>query len=856
MKPADIDEDYVSCPVPKTHRRLVEAHVLWHQALATYQDVDSFRANLNALIQALRNVTFILQSEKHSVADFDDWYRARMASTPILTWVKDARNTVVKQGDLEMESSAVVRLLTWRDDVLSTISIPPSTPTELVLRNVPVLELAQKLGTPDGDLDRAAIGVERRWSAPGLDGRELLTALSDAYGRLSELVLDVHLHVGNTSCIRTKSSHPHFISKRHPSGTLACMVLGVRERTQRFQLSTGEEFVQANSAVPSVRPEDAAKRYGFAEEDALRRWQQGDPVAFAERIDYMAKRMLKKDKSLQRFIFLRDADGNWNSIPIDAKDATEKHILLRMVAELIEATGADALVDVNEVWMIDQESMHELARHRIDEAPSRREAIEVLVATRDGVLRSYTTPFTRGPFGGIRLGDTSVDEKRQAYYLAPIIDVWRRHGTQTNADGRRFRRLWEPDPLDCCYCGAAKQYAQCCKNQIDAGAARTPTDKILSALADGRFGDAEVAARARLAQYVIWVRQHTTPTRHSANDLHRKLLELDIAALDAHVRLLHSVFVAIGRHDGVVEELEAIGRVIAIPEVHMRLTAIATQWLLAEGDVPGATDQIKSLGPPATFIDVSAAILASRIMPWSDTEKALALQTAISAAATKEERWQARLELGQILARSGSPSEALSHADVVATETRTLSEHQDTLAEALFLRWELTDDEEAFRTAVSVLDSSSDHAQRHRLGSMLLAHGDFSEAEKALQEQLAAGDPVAQLLVVEARTFGGRLDEAKQLLWAIPAERIAGRLRFAYAIASANVALLTDHEDLKKSALEYLKGLQMDSSQAGPLGEFDETFRGLEEALRGEEKPSRFIGHFLGKIWPGRRNVP
>lgn len=534
MKPAGIDEDYGLCPVPKTHRRLVEGHVLWHQALATYQDVDSFRANVNALIQALRNITFILQSEKHRVSDFDEWYgawQARMASTPLLTWVKDARNTVVKQGDLEIESSAVVTLLTWRDDVLSTVPIPPSTPTELVLRNVAVLDLAQKLGTPVGDLDAAAIAVERRWSAPGLAGKELLTSLADAYGRLSELVLDVHFHLGNTSCIPTNSPHPHFISKRHPSGTLACMVLGTRERTQRFQLSTGEEFVEGTSAVPPVRPQDAARRYGFADDDTLKRWQRGDPVAFAERVDYMAKRMLKKDKSLQRFIFLRDADGEWSSIPIDAKDRTEKHILMRMVAEVVDATAADARVDVNEVWIIGEESVHELARHPIDEAPSRIEAVLVLVATREGVLRSYTTPFKRGPLGGIRLGDTSNEEKRQAYYLAPIIDVWRRHGIRENADGRRFRRLWEPDPLDRCYCGAPKRYADCCKRPIEGGVAETPSDEIRRALADKRFDDAEVMARACLAQYVIWVRQHTTPTRHSADDLHRKFLEFDVPAL-------------------------------------------------------------------------------------------------------------------------------------------------------------------------------------------------------------------------------------------------------------------------------------------------------------------------------------
>ena len=64
--------DYTQCPIPKTHRRLVEAHLLWHQALEHYQQPELFQANLNATIQALRNITFVLQSEKNLFSQFED----------------------------------------------------------------------------------------------------------------------------------------------------------------------------------------------------------------------------------------------------------------------------------------------------------------------------------------------------------------------------------------------------------------------------------------------------------------------------------------------------------------------------------------------------------------------------------------------------------------------------------------------------------------------------------------------------------------------------------------------------------------------------------------------------------------
>jgi hypothetical protein len=78
------------CPIPKTHARLQEAHRLWHQALDLYADSEGFRANLNACIQALRNVTFVLQKEHSSIPNFETWYagwRERMKSDSIMRWL-------------------------------------------------------------------------------------------------------------------------------------------------------------------------------------------------------------------------------------------------------------------------------------------------------------------------------------------------------------------------------------------------------------------------------------------------------------------------------------------------------------------------------------------------------------------------------------------------------------------------------------------------------------------------------------------------------------------------------------------------------------------------------------------------
>jgi predicted YcjX-like family ATPase len=49
--------------------RLDDAHNLWHQAEVGYFDPNSFRIALNACIQALRSVTFVLQKTKGALQD-------------------------------------------------------------------------------------------------------------------------------------------------------------------------------------------------------------------------------------------------------------------------------------------------------------------------------------------------------------------------------------------------------------------------------------------------------------------------------------------------------------------------------------------------------------------------------------------------------------------------------------------------------------------------------------------------------------------------------------------------------------------------------------------------------------------
>src|SRR6202142_1781891 len=118
-----------TCPVPSAHRRLMDCHVHWHAAADAYMEPETFRLNLNSLIQGLRNVTFLLQSQKRDLPSFEDWYGAWQRTVKddlVMRWAVSARNRIVKQSDLEMHSTALVRLsFDWLNEVEEVVEVPP-----------------------------------------------------------------------------------------------------------------------------------------------------------------------------------------------------------------------------------------------------------------------------------------------------------------------------------------------------------------------------------------------------------------------------------------------------------------------------------------------------------------------------------------------------------------------------------------------------------------------------------------------------------------------------------------------------------------------------------------------------------
>jgi hypothetical protein len=565
----------------------------------------------------------------------------------------------------------------------------------------------------------------------------------------------------------------------------------------------------------NVNPSEVNARYGLTEGTRIPRWRGSDPIAMAEMVVHTSKRMLRKDRAHIRLMFIRDGDGQWNIVRLDARNRAEKHLLMRMAATYVESVGADAIVDVGEVWMLAADRQVDIVDvDALGETPGVQEGLRVFVATREGFRREYLTPFKKGVFGGIKLGDTELHERLPLpFYFAPVLEVWRKQGSLKTETGETRPRLWEPDPLDICFCGGPKRFVECCQSLIDSGeAAHTGEKEINTLLEKQQYARAEMLARAALAQYVIWVKQHTAIMQNRDKKLYAELIQIDVPALDAHIDLLSRAATANGQEDSTISQLQQIGAIIQIPELALRVSARVVEMILRKTGSDAAAEQLRSLGDPEGLHDTLGLMLAADLIDLPFQKQRELLRRAVECATRDGERWLAQLKLIHNLMgcvdRPRDTDVARKAVAKLIEEIREVGDAQEELADACYSQWQITGDERDFSLARDQAEKFTDTKGRLRLACILIDHRNFEEAEDVLHDPLSQHELRAQMLIVDARVRAGKPEDALSLFRQIDSERVRGSgLEYLYAVTCSILALQRDDPELKALALSTLSDL-------------------------------------------------
>ncbi|MCD2188256.1 hypothetical protein [Actinomycetospora soli] len=360
----------------------------------------------------------MIQKEKSLVRDFDAWYAAwqdSMKADPIMRWLVKSRNRIVKEGDLEINSTAQMRFVHGYEGAAEIYAsgLPDSPIAEEVARTISPLtrpsEYAKRLphmGLPRYIWQDTVLYVQRRWVDQALPERELLDALAHCYGFLARIVADAHLRDGYELGVREiRGAISIEVPTEHLSGRLPCMASTLMKRTSAYAI--GEDgpvsMIYQSQAVdlPKLSLDKIDKRYKIAPD-----WDSRLAAATTlfERVPvYMerAKKILEKDKNHITLCILHQDAQPIDFFPIDIETHADKMVISQIIADRIQHRGADGAIVIGEMWIAPESRDGEGYPVRATDNPDRLDALAVVAQDRTGWGRMITSIYTRR-FGKVR----------------------------------------------------------------------------------------------------------------------------------------------------------------------------------------------------------------------------------------------------------------------------------------------------------------------------------------------------------------------------------------------------------------------------------------------------------------------
>lgn len=397
------------CRFGPVHQRMLEAHKHWHEAQENYGDPVLFRVGLNACIQALRNVTFVLQKHKAIIPCFDGWYpgwQQRMKNDRMTRWLVDARNLIVKQGDLTTNS---VALISVADSYLNPRGLGVPTPAD-PFTPIEVMAKTAIWSNPKNVKVDGYLRVERRWIANDLPEIELLEVLSYCYEQLTQLVTDLHRQTN------TGSDDRHLVKPR-------CMLVSEDDRAIVVNLKDYHTIKLCSSNRP---PDDrqigeARERYGEIN-PGIPDFRSAGLREIANGLLQYAVAIFRKDGCHAMTAWLRKSDGVPHLLAFHHPyDRPDKFLIARQIAREVKHYKADMLFVISEIWVtsFDPESS---GRGAV-ESPNREEMLSVSAIAQSGETVTLAAKVVRDG-AGAHLGETNILSDVEDYFFCPVREVW------------------------------------------------------------------------------------------------------------------------------------------------------------------------------------------------------------------------------------------------------------------------------------------------------------------------------------------------------------------------------------------------------------------------------------------------
>lgn len=452
-------------PITPAKQRLLDAFDHLLHAVHRYAEPVPFCKNINACIQELRNVTFVLQSHKSVIPGFKEWYeewQSWMRQNDFLRWLVLARNRVVKQANLVTASRTTIRVVDSYDErgqeLFSESADSSLTSVELAQAFRIRMRLTRTL--PEHGL----ITIEREWRVGNQKDHELVSVLRYCLECLGYLLADcaerlLEVQDDGRDLPRLTELHQH-LDHLAPRD----FELSPKLRSATIELETGKPVhvrLYPSRTLTQADRKLVTEHYG--REPTVPPMEKG--VTLRELAHYYmqeARQVIARDAYHLPFVFFFRDHAALGMLGLEIGNHSQKYALSRKVAEHAQKSGANRVIMIGEVWTAPFDPLRPQARP--DESLERREILTV-----HGISGEGDEIFLSARMG--RVGEEvilapteeEVLSTRGSDFLEPVKRGWRLGWSSlVEQKGQRGRSGERQRRNDLCQCGSGKKHKHCC----------------------------------------------------------------------------------------------------------------------------------------------------------------------------------------------------------------------------------------------------------------------------------------------------------------------------------------------------------------------------------------------------------
>lgn len=393
-------------------RRLKDLSHLLEGCAKTYFSPELFRLNLNQFLQTARTITFIIQKNKSDIKGYDEWYPKNVIEKwngdHIMTWAKNSRNTIEKEGDLEMYSEAKATLIF---SYLETQDIEiKSSQSLLKLGTSELVKIAHKK-FPSYITDDAVIKSERRWVANTLKDYELLYALTVIYSRMYECCRSLGFLIGEpiSETIKTPT---HYDSHNDEIRRVTYLKLkDLSKNKMTFEIVDFDE-----NAIPNAIKEKAILMKPSNHINSTK-----ELIGFSSKIAEMT--FLEYGFHVQTLMLFDEGYQVIDLINTNFEDQADKYIFWRYVADRAHMYKAYGFIWISELWLRNANSGYNKS---IQSMPIIGEQLQIVGVDRENYQRIISWDIVRAGENDMPTLGTRKEQEwsnGKAYFMRSILQA-------------------------------------------------------------------------------------------------------------------------------------------------------------------------------------------------------------------------------------------------------------------------------------------------------------------------------------------------------------------------------------------------------------------------------------------------